>query len=242
MRLKIAICEDNKKDCTILKSMLDTFLNNHDIRAELTLFSSGEDFLTVHSKKPFDIVFMDIYLSGLNGLDAVSSARSQNPVHSVFTTTSHEHAIEAFNLNASHYLIKPLTYEAVTEAMERCLSKIGTYHSSRLDIKTPRGIISVPTENIVYIEVFNKVCMVHTEKNSFQTYSSLDALFEHLNNHTFMRAQRSFIVNMNFIESFYFDHIILSNGKSIVLSRNNRAELKDQYQQFLFRLARREGF
>ena len=54
-----------------------------------------------------------------------------------------------------------------------------------------------------------------------------------------MKAQRSFIVNMNFIELFYFDHIVLANGKDIVLSRSNRTELKNQYQQFLFRLARR---
>lgn len=56
-----------------------------------------------------------------------------------------------------------------------------------------------------------------------------------------MRAQRSFIVNMNFIESFYFDHIVLSTKKEIVLSRNTRSQLKNQYQQFLFRLARRES-
>lgn len=94
-------------------------------------------------------------------------------------------------------------------------------------------------DNIVYIEVLNKICTVHTEKNSFQTYISLDALSELLDGTSFIRAQRSFIVNMKYIESFYFDHIVMQGGKEIVLSRSSRTELKNQYQQFLFHLARR---
>lgn len=96
-----------------------------------------------------------------------------------------------------------------------------------------------PAFTIIYIEVFNKICTIHTEKNSFQTYTSLDALSELLDGDSFMRAQRSFLVNMKYIESFYFDHIVMQSGKEIVLSRNNRAGLKNQYQQFLFHLARR---
>ena len=242
MNIKIAVCEDNPEDYKNLKAMIHVFLENHNIKADIASFSSGEDFLTSHTDRHYDIVFMDVYLTGSNGVETAVTACSQSPVQTIFTTTSLEHAIDAFNVNATHYLVKPLTSEAVTEAMERCLLRMGIKYSEHLDIKTSRGTVSIPADHIVYIEVFNKVFLIHTEKNSFQTYSSLDAIFELLDSKTFMRAQRSYIVNMNFIESFYFDHIILSDGKDIVLSRNNRTELKDQYQQFLFRLARREEF
>ncbi len=162
-------------------------------------------------------------------------------MQTVFTTTSRDYAIEAFSLNASHYLLKPLSQKSIEDAMKRCLSSNNIQHFGHLDIKTNLGMVSIPVEHIIYIEVFNKVCLIHTEKNTFKTYSSLDALFELLNNRIFMRAQRSFIANMNFIESFYFDHIVLSTKKEIVLSRNTRSQLKNQYQQFLFRLARRES-
>lgn len=241
MYLKIAVCEDNEEDCKALSSMIRRHLNISNIKADITLFSCGEDFLTAHSNNPFDIVFMDIYLSGINGTKAAAIARSHSSIQTVFTTASQEHAIEAFRLNASHYLTKPLAYEDVAEAMERCFSTTGAAATRYLEVKTLRSTMSIPTDHIVYIEVFNKVCLIHTEKNDFQTYSSLDAIFELLDNNTFMRAQRSFIVNMNFIDSFYFDHITLSDGTDIVLSRNNRGELKEQYQQFLFDLARREG-
>lgn len=241
MQLNIAICEDDANDCRKLKEFLHRYTYNHELSFQLTDFSSGEEFLNAHKNHPFDIVFMDIYLNGISGTETIASCYS-NSLQIVFTTTSREHAIEAFSLHASHYLVKPLTYEAVKDAMKRCLSSKNIQHFEHLDIKTSLGMISIPTDHIIFIEVFNKVCLVYTEKNTFQTYSSLDAIFELLNTHTFMRAQRSYIVNMNYIESFYFDHIILSNGKEIVLSRNTRAELKNQYQQFLFRLARREYF
>lgn len=241
MNLNIAICDDDKNDSETLESEIHAFCSGQNLTAKIELFSCGEDFLTGCQHNNYDIVFMDIYLSGITGIDAVTHAHSKNPFQVIFVTTSLEHAIDAFRLNATHYLVKPPTSKDVSEAMERCLARMSIGYSKHLDIKTSSGMVSVPTDNIVYIEVFNKVCLIHTEKNIFQTYSSLDAMFELLDSNTFMRAQRSFIVNMNCIESFYFDHIILSDGKNIVLSRNNRTDLKDQYQQFLFRLARREG-
>lgn len=134
-----------------------------------------------------------------------------------------------------------LFQEAIFSKNELQIHDIHIQYFRCLEIKTNQGVVSLPVHQILYIEVFNKVCLVHTKKNTFHTYSSLDSLFELLDSHTFMRAQRSYIVNMNNIESFYFDHIVLSNGKEIMLSRNTRSELKKQYQQFLFRLARRES-
>jgi two-component system response regulator LytT len=236
--MKIAVCEDDQEDSRFLTSMICDFLSAHAIEAQIKLYSRGEDFIAAHAQEHYDIVFMDIYLSGISGLDAAAIADSQVPVQTIFTTASKEHAIEAFSLNAAHYLTKPLEAKDVAQALERCLSKLSIRYSEILEIKTSRGMVSVPINNILYIEVFNKVCYIHTHKSSLRTYSSLDAIFELINSDTFIRAQRSFLVNMNYIESFYFDRIILSDGKNVVLSRANRARLKDQYQQFLFRLAR----
>ncbi len=240
MKLNIAICDDDKDDIQRLHNLLQTYALDQSLLIQLTEFSNGEDFLLAYEQQPFDIVFMDIYLTGMSGTEVIASCNSES-LQTVFTTTSREFAIEAFNLNASHYLLKPVTYEAIDDAIKRCLATRDVQHFRCLEIKTNQGLVSLPVHQILYIEVFNKVCLVHTEKNTFHTYSSLDSLFELLDSHTFMRAQRSYIVNMNDIESFYFDHIVLSNGKEIMLSRNTRSELKKQYQQFLFRLARRKS-
>ncbi len=238
--LNIAICEDDKKDCDTLLSCIRSACDMLKLKARTTVFSCAEDFLGAHEQNPFSIVFMDIYLNGSSGIHAVQDASAGKQCQFIFTTVSKEHAIEAFSLNAAHYLVKPLTCALVSEALERCLSRLKEESSRILEIKTTQGVvpIPIPMDSIIFVEVFNNICVIHTKNNSFQTYMSLSALFKLLDPAYFLRVQRSFAVNMHFIESFFYDHIILQNGKEIVISRNRRAELKKQYQQFLFRFAR----
>lgn len=240
MQLNIAICEDEAQDRELLTCLLQTVLTKKNLNARIDSFACGEDFLAAHEQSPYDIAFMDIYLRGINGTDTVRRALSHRRCRFIFTTVSSEHALEAFALEAAHYLLKPLTEEAVREALERCLPAYSSIEETHfLELKTNQGNVSIPVDNIVYIEAMNKICVVHTKKNEFRSYISLNALYELLDDALFLYAQRSYVVNMQFIDAFHFDHIILSNGLQIVLSRNNRSELKKQYERFLFRLARK---
>lgn len=240
MHLTIAICDDNPGDISILKNFIEDYKTMRQVCMDIDTFSSGEEFLSGLKQKNYDIIFMDIYMTGMSGIETVRTIRNSSPASSsvIFTSTSREHAIEAFGVNAAHYLLKPLTYDAVEEALERCILKFDGHLSKQITLKCSQGDITIPLDNILYIEVFNKVCTIHTAKRSFQTYMTLNSIFELLDD-SFMKAQRSFIVNMHTIKSFYFDHIVLTDGKDIVLSRKNRSDLKKQYQDFLFHAARR---
>lgn len=118
----------------------------------ITLFSCGEDFLSANADTPFDIVFMDIYMTGISGVDTVLKAPSRHRFQLVFITVSQEHAIEVFGLNAAHYLVKPIMENNVEEAMERCLSRMGTDSLKYIDVKTGAGIVSIPIDQIIYQE------------------------------------------------------------------------------------------
>ena len=243
MELRIAICDDRAEDCGRLEELLGAACEELGYGARTEVFSRGEDFLLAHGEpgeKPFDIAFMDIFMKGISGVEAVREISAGSKCQFVFTTVSREHAVEAFSLNAAHYLMKPLTGEGVMEALKRCLSRLQKKEEEPLLIRTGRGTAAVPTGSIVYIEVHNKICTLHTTDGSVDTYMSLDSLFALLDKDSFLKAQRSFVVNMRFIKAFFFDHIVLQGGKEISLSRRSRAELKNQYQQFLFRLARRD--
>lgn len=245
MQLHIAVCEDEENDTDILISLLAGICDELGIVPEIDTFTSGRDFLEAAHEGDYDIAFIDIYLDDINGIDTVRNARTQNPdsCQFVFTTISREHAIDAFNLNASHYLVKPLTKDKVKESVERCLlsHRHMNMNVKMLEIKTGRKRIPLPMDSIIYIEVTNTLCTIHTEQGDYQTYISLNALFESLDKSRFIRAQKSFVVNMEFIDSFFYDHLILKEGTEISLSRNSSPKLKKQYQDFLFRYVRRQG-
>ncbi len=233
--MQIALCDDEQQQLNILEDFLRAYEKEHDLDFSITRFVSGETLM--NSSEYFQIIFMDIYLDRLLGTDVIRQLNQDTQV--VFTTTSREHAIEAFGLGAVHYLLKPLKQSDVWEAMDRCLSRLGENAEHILQILSNHGKISIPTASINYIEVFNKVCIVHTDNQQFQTYTSLNMLFEQLDSHNFLRPQRSFVVNMKYIGSFLSGKLIMKNGMEISLSRNNRAGLKAQYQRFLFDLTRR---
>ena len=233
--MQVALCDDEQQQLDLLEGFLRAYEATHGLELTITRFSSGESLLD--SSKYFEVIFMDIYLDGLPGTEVIRRLKKEAQV--IFTTTSREHAIEAFGLGAIHYLLKPLEQSAVWEAMNRCLTRLGKISKPALLIQSSQGNIPIPTETITYIEVFDKLCIIHTIKQQFQTYTSLNTLFEQLDRYQFLRPHRSFVVNMEYIGSFLPGKLILKDGTEISLSRNNRAELKAQYQRFLFDLTRR---
>lgn len=235
--MRIAICDNTIADLVTLVSMIKEFCDASNYTKSIDIFTSAEDLLT--STIPYDILFLDVYMGSMNGIDAAKIIHEKNNSLLVFTTTSKDHAVEAFGVDAVHYLIKPVTPHDIEDAMNRCLARLGKGINQIVNVKSGQNIIAIPMDHIVYIEVFNKLSTIHTNKKEIQTYTALDTIFEQLNSRFFMRAQRSFVVNMSCVDLFLTDRLFLTNGVEITLSRNNRPELKNQYKQFLCQLARR---
>jgi DNA-binding LytR/AlgR family response regulator len=183
----------------------------------------------------WDILFTDIAMPASNAIQIVKNLRRFRYFPVVFITESTEYAIDAFEVNALHYLVKPVCPGAIVEALNRCLGALNRLEEPILQVKTLHRTVPVAMCQITYIEVFNNLSVIHTISDQFRTYTPLKNLFESLDKNLFMKPHRSYIVNMNHIQSFHFDHIILDNGMKIVLSRKNRSDLKQQHQSFLFR-------
>ena len=240
MQITIAVCDNNEKELQKLIRILNAVCLETNIPAEIYSFHSVRAFLNASASCNFTIAFMDIPIDSMSSIKAARSISKRQDCRFVFTAVSTEHAVEAFALNAAHYLLKPLTKESVSEALRRCIPPDFANPEKVVEIKFNNVLLPIPAEKILYIEVRNKHCTIHTETDCFVTRTSLRALYENLDSNLFIRAQQSFAVNMSFIDSFFYDRIVLRNGKEISLSRNNRAKLKALYQRFLAQLARSE--
>lgn len=236
--MRIAICEDEPEFAEILNEQIRTYFTNYHLPVQIDRYLSAEALLKADAS--CDILFTDIYMENMNGLQLFQRLREQGEsIPIIFTTVSQEHAIDAFALGAVHYLVKPYSYERTEQALDRCMTYLKKIPGRVLEIKNGSATIPLPQDSILYIEVQDKLCTIHTQKNEYHTYASLDSLFGMLDHDDFMKAQRSYLVNMNYIEAFQPNRLVLKNGKEIVPSRKNRGELKKQYQEFLFALARK---
>ena len=234
--VRIAICDDEAKEREQFLQVMKSW--NPDLTTEQ--FSSGASLLkAVRTPPSFDIVFLDIYLPGENGIDIAGTLEEISP-HTgiVFVTTSETHAVAAFSLNALHYLVKPVTVQGVAAAF----SRLREQQLERRDfILFSVGHTSRPVflDQICYFNsVSHAVEVTLTDGKRFKVWTPLSELEKKLNRN-FLRINRGIIVNMAYIERMGTDRCMMQDGKELFLVVRGRSDICAAYNDYLLsRLSR----
>ena len=123
--MRIAIVDDIKEERAVLYGWLSNQLSKRNIPGDFVEFESGEEFLAAAKKRPFTVVFLDIYMNGANGIEIARELRmSDSDCFLIFTTTSTDHALEGFRVRALHYLVKPYNEKEISTLLDEILSRI----------------------------------------------------------------------------------------------------------------------
>jgi len=200
--------------------------------------SCGAEGIERIGKLSPDIVFLDIQMPDLDGLDLVKRLESSNLPLFIFLTGYSEYAVRAFEVEAVDYICKPFDKERLLTALERAHRRmslkevvIGNNESrwlSRLSIRDESGFIFVPVDQILWIEAANKYVVVHTIAGTHIARQTIQSLQDKLDPEQFVRIHRSTVVRKSAVRGlhplFHGDYIVkLVNGAEITLSRNFRA-------------------
>ena len=184
-------------------------------------------------------MFLDIYMDGALGVDAARILRGKGYRGAlVFTTTSAEHYADGFDVEAAHYLLKPVSWDAFREAMRRVQDRRNA-GTRRVRVTAGRDEVDMDVSGIQYIEVYGHKTVLHTVKGEALVNQSLTALEERLGGDPFLRCYRFFIVNMDYVKRLNEDSFLMKDGREIPLSRDGRAALKSRYMAYVFK--RMEG-
>ena len=185
-----------------------------------------------------DIVFLDIQMPDLDGLDLVERLELPNPPLFIFVTGYSEYAVRAFEVEAVDYLCKPFDKERLLSALERAhrrmnLKEVAFENDesrwlSRLSIRNEDGFVFVPVDQILWIEAANKYVVVHTTAGTHIARQTIQSLQDKLDPEQFVRIHRSTVVRKSAVRGlhplFHGDYIVkLANGAEVTLSRNFRA-------------------
>ena len=221
--LRIAICEDMDRDAERLSSLIES----SGYAVEITRFESGGDFLESRPAGRFDLVFFDIYIGKVSGVEAARVLReADESCGVVFTTTSEEHRAEAFDVEADQYLVKPIDRDKVERVLKKRLS-----HSERpvnvCRINARGSRMDLPHDSIYYVEVYNHNCLIHTANGIIDTGSTMtiEDFVPLLPPPRFMRCHQSYIVNLSYVSSIDRD-FTMKNGNKVYISRSLLAKCK----------------
>ena len=237
--MRLAICDDDMRE----RRQLLQIIQDRDPDCSTECFSDGVSLLrAAESAPPFDIAFLDIYMPGENGIDIAGALREISPKTGiVFVTTSQDHAVNAFSLDALHYLVKPVSTGDVAEAFRR----FDELHPHR------RKYISFPGRNGCQTVFLDEICSVTsashaveislTDGQRMKVWASLNELTQKLGK-GFLKINRGIVVNMDYIVRMGTDRCVLLDGTEFFLAVRERNVICAAYNDYrLDQLSRRAG-
>ena len=233
--MQIAICDDEKN---IRELMGDKILKQFP-DAEVDFYSSGDELLLVD--KLIDILFLDIQMSGKNGMETARELRKKdNKTIIIFVTAVEEYVFQAFDVGAFHYIVKPIDDEKFTEVLCRAVDELNTQNMYK---ETPAekylminngGIhIKVTIDDIVYAEVFNRKVVIHKLNETIEYYGKMSDL-EAIAGDGFFRPHRAYLINFKYVEKYDASTIYLEKGTAI-MSKQNYPEFVKKYMKYIQR-------
>jgi DNA-binding LytR/AlgR family response regulator len=217
MKLRVLIVDD---ECPAMELLSSYVVRIEDFEIA-GVCSNALDAFTFLQKNQVDLVFLDIQMPRMSGLELVRSLPEKPPV--IFTTAYREYGVDGFELDALDYLVKPITFDrflkAIAKFNQQVLMKKGfdqTQENNAFDkaymyFKVNRDLVKIYLKNIVYIESIRDYIKIITENQSIISYQRIGYMEEKLPENKFLRIHKSYIVSLEKINSFSNDCVNIGN-------------------------------
>jgi DNA-binding LytR/AlgR family response regulator len=232
--LRILMVEDNESEARALHDCLEAFAAER-----------GDDFAISWEKSAFDLseasrtadlIFMDINLPGINGMEAAEILRTydaETPL--VFVTNLAQYAVRGYRVDALDFIVKPVTYESVSACLKRAMRVVRRRSDRPLSISTKNGVRVIDLRDLLYVDVQRHDLFYHIvgEAEPFRIRGSLSEAAGKLDGASFVRVSSSHLVNMAHIKNVAGDEITLSDGSVVYFSRAKRKDALAQIARYL---------
>ena len=232
--MNIAICDRYDTDITRISEFLDANIKKHMLNhalLEVDTFTSTDELLA--SPKEYSLIFLGILMPGTDDIEAARQLKDgPNPPIIIFTTKSTEHCLASYNLGVEGYILKPIREEDFEKVFTRLLLPIFP-STHTLNVYSNRLLYHIPVSEIFFIESIGRKCMIHTSRKTYETNMALNHIESTLNDNSFIRCYRSYLVNMNYIQDILDTEIQLTNDDCIPLTLRKRSQIVKLFNKFL---------
>lgn len=234
--LNIAICDDQSCEIDILVSELDNYMLNHACQEHYThTYSSAEALLCDYDAgTSFDIIFVDIYMGEKTGIEAAHYLRAKNfSGQIIFLTSSTAHALEAYQVNALQYLLKPVIYETFALVMDQALIFLQATMPRSILIRSGGSDHTIRVERISYVQTNGHYQEIHLSNGQMLSFrSTVTALYEQLGASYFIQVGKSYIINFHFVKKIHTSAITMLDGTELFPPRGSYQKIREQYFAF----------
>ena len=229
--LLIAVVDDDPKDAALLKGCVEEYCKKNDHAAMVREYHDGLDF--IRSTESYDIIFLDIQMGRLDGLETARLVRKINKeAILVFVTNMAQFAIKGYEVDALDFIIKPASMASINYVMDKAMRRLDGNSRAMFSLKTPDGTISLAASDIYFVEVFDHNLVYHTVRGDHNVRGRLSDVAEKLDPDKFVMCNRSFIVNLRHVSNVAADYLMIGENR-IPISKSHRKELMKRFSSFL---------
>ena len=234
--MNIAVCEDNKLENDMLCELLKEEASRFGLNCGIFSFDSGDGFLkALERDEKIEYLILDIYMQGRNGILTAMKARERNPdIQIAFLTVFRDFALDAYQLNALHYLIKPITVEKVRELLCRYQQRTGKRELKMLKIRSQLEEFEFPLNRIEKLVSTDKKCDLYIEgrKSPIRIPLTFSDAEMQMQEDCFLKISRGLLVHMDFITRMTANECFLKDGTATLLSRGQREQIREKYRYY----------
>lgn len=240
--LKILILDDNIDSINLLKLYIQEYYSKRKETYTLKYYCSSEEFMNLDNYS-WDLIFLDIEMPGIDGIELAKSIRLSNTkVILAFVTGHQKYLSESYKIHPFDYILKPFTkctiFDFFDELYRYYFSKDN--EDSFIKFNTSEGTINIEKSNIVYFEYINNSSILPnrsvrlvTKLGVFIIKQQIGVLFDSLDQTVFARPHQSFIINLENINSFKNNDIIMTNGDVIPISQKKIKHIRQHFAKYI---------
>jgi len=226
--IRIAVVDDINAICSTMEKYLSISAARVGVETDISVYYGAQRLCEdMYNGVEFDLLFMDIELGDMNGIEAVRFIREElrnESMRIVFISGKTEYANELFEHDVMNFLKKPITFEKIDTVLNKYLR---VYHNDSrfFSFEYKNTFHRLNYNDIVFFESDKRVIKVHTIDNTYSFYEKMDQLSEQIHDTRFFRIHQSYIINMMYVKTFRSDSVVMKNGAVLSVSRPNREAL-----------------
>lgn len=216
--LSVAVCDDEITECCYISGRIRRLLEEMQVPALIRQFGSGEELLSAASQ--FDLIFLDILMRGLDGMQTAQMLRRQafDPLL-VFLSSSRDYVWDAYDVEAFQYLVKPVDDKKLKQVLQRAARKTESRAQEFIVVNSGRQVRKLFLDEIYYFEIKGRVMDVHGTQGVFAYYGQIGVLEQMLQDKGFFRCHKSYLINLKYAAGYNRQEAILDNGEKIMIAK-----------------------
>lgn len=234
--MRIAICDDDSLELGRISSFIEAYRSERNASIAYRSFQSAAELISHAESGAFSLILLDIMMPGINGMEAAKEIRAIDVgVKIVFLTSSPEFAVESYTVKAYDYILKPVHKDKLCSVLDAVIAD-EQMPLDGLTVKTQKGMVRILFSKLAFVEIINKKLYFHMADGNVHEVNSSLAAFEEklLARSEFVKAHRSYIVNMFHISMLGTKELVTDTGKTIPISRTLYGNVKEAYMKHLF--------